>query len=88
MIQAYEKLCVEKADLETELGEMVGAGGCCWQGPVPGDIGVPFPSPWQPLGKQLLHPMGPLVPAPGLGGDAGLGGPRLLAPVMATLGGW
>ncbi|XP_017596003.1 PREDICTED: TANK-binding kinase 1-binding protein 1 [Corvus brachyrhynchos] len=26
MIQAYEKLCVEKADLETELGEMVGAG--------------------------------------------------------------
>ncbi|XP_009273153.1 PREDICTED: TANK-binding kinase 1-binding protein 1 [Aptenodytes forsteri] len=27
MIQAYEKLCVEKADLETELGEMVGAGG-------------------------------------------------------------
>uniref|UniRef100_U3JSJ8 TBK1 binding protein 1 n=1 Tax=Ficedula albicollis TaxID=59894 RepID=U3JSJ8_FICAL len=23
MIQAYEKLCVEKADLETELGEMV-----------------------------------------------------------------
>ncbi|TRZ07848.1 hypothetical protein HGM15179_019258, partial [Zosterops borbonicus] len=24
MIQAYEKLCVEKADLETELGEMVG----------------------------------------------------------------
>lgn len=27
MIQAYEKLCVEKADLETELGEMVGASG-------------------------------------------------------------
>lgn len=23
MIQAYEKLCVEKSDLETELGEMV-----------------------------------------------------------------
>lgn len=23
MIQAYEKLCVEKNDLETELGEMV-----------------------------------------------------------------
>lgn len=30
MIQAYEKLCVEKADLESELGEMVGA--CGWQG--------------------------------------------------------
>lgn len=33
MIQAYEKLCVEKSDLETELGEMVrsrelGAGEC------------------------------------------------------------
>lgn len=24
MIQAYEKLCVEKTDLESELGEMVG----------------------------------------------------------------
>lgn len=23
MIQAYEKLCVEKSELETELGEMV-----------------------------------------------------------------
>ncbi|NWH86264.1 TBKB1 protein, partial [Aegithalos caudatus] len=28
MIQAYEKLCVEKADLETELGEMVGSLSC------------------------------------------------------------
>lgn len=26
MIQAYEKLCVEKSDLETELGEMVRPG--------------------------------------------------------------
>uniref|UniRef100_A0A8D0F299 TBK1 binding protein 1 n=1 Tax=Strix occidentalis caurina TaxID=311401 RepID=A0A8D0F299_STROC len=38
MIQAYEKLCVEKADLETELGEMVGA----VRAPG-GDTGVPLP---------------------------------------------
>lgn len=30
MIQAYEKLCVEKSELETELGEMVR----------PGELGV------------------------------------------------
>lgn len=34
MIQAYEKLCVEKADLETELREMVRAGGTL-RGPLP-----------------------------------------------------
>lgn len=32
MIQAYEKLCVEKSDLETELGEMVRPGEPgCWR---------------------------------------------------------
>lgn len=32
MIQAYEKLCVEKSDLETELGEMVRLGEQrCWR---------------------------------------------------------
>lgn len=32
MIQAYEKLCVEKSDLETELGEMVRPGKPgCWR---------------------------------------------------------
>ncbi|NXN73312.1 TBKB1 protein, partial [Himantopus himantopus] len=66
MIQAYEKLCVEKADLETELGEMVGAGGCRWQGLVPGDIGVPFPALRQQPSTVLLHPTGLPVPPPGL----------------------
>lgn len=31
MIQAYEKLCVEKSDLETELGEMVRPGEPGWE---------------------------------------------------------
>lgn len=31
MIQAYEKLCVEKNDLETELGEMVRPGELGWE---------------------------------------------------------
>uniref|UniRef100_A0A8C3J1S9 TBKB1 protein n=1 Tax=Calidris pygmaea TaxID=425635 RepID=A0A8C3J1S9_9CHAR len=54
MIQAYEKLCVEKADLETELGEMVGAAG--------GDRCLGTSASPSPLCDRLLHPTGLLVP--------------------------
>lgn len=53
MIQAYEKLCVEKAELETELGEMVGDSDTR-----AGDSGVTFPSPGQQLGPWGHHPWG------------------------------
>lgn len=54
MIQAYEKLCVEKADLESELGEMVGA--CGWRGRWHGG------SHWGPLphAGQIASPPGEL----------------------------
>lgn len=49
MIQAYEKLCVEKADLESELGEMVGTVGTALWGQHCGDgtVGLhgPLPQP-------------------------------------------
>lgn len=64
MIQAYEKLCVEKADLESELGEMVGA--CGWRGrwhggghcgPLPhaGQIASPLGELWWPQCCRRCH---------------------------------
>lgn len=64
MIQAYEKLCVEKADLESELGEMVGA--CGWRGrwhggghwgPLPhtGQIASPPGELWWPQCCRQCH---------------------------------
>ncbi|NXQ02679.1 TBKB1 protein, partial [Vidua macroura] len=85
MIQAYEKLCVEKADLETELGEMVGDSHQRGQrGPCPLSTTAPGPVVSLSLGMQG----GPWPPSPpraaGAGGDAPEPHPELGAAAAAA----
>lgn len=83
MIQAYEKLCVEKADLESELGEMVGTVGAALWGQHRGDstVGmalwgfrVPFPSRRNPfLSQRAVVAVGDTAVAWGGCSGTGLG---------------